>query len=525
MTRLTPQKHTISSEDDSDRDRLSKLPDDLVVRILSCMPIIDAVRTVLLRRFGNLWTLIPTINIDMSEYQKTSTTNQLRWFCYFVRHVLMLHQSLSIDRFHLCVKFYSNAQRDEVAGDIRMWFRFAFGRQAKEIKLYDLSNHHNPTYNTILPRLTSDSLVTLNLDYCRIEGEIQVKLGSLKKLSLNHVSMTNKNFQTFISGCPSLQKLVIMNLFPMKKAFDSITNMDNFRLLITESFDFPNLETLHLQTFLRGLDIINIISSVRDLTCLDPLRSMNNMLFMEKFQGVQVLRLSGYASKLCLHALQKLQKQCLQNRLKRIVLDLYDLCERCFLGIRHLMRSSKYLEELVIYTSEDFEAIIDFQKDKLSSPSVLPQLKTITVHCYGICWKSQLQLIEALLKSATVLDKLVIVPMKHRLKEAEKLEFIKHVSSFPNHILVSFQSFISGCPSLQKLVIVDLLSLTKPIFSVPNIDNSRLVLTMSLNFPNLETLYTYLRSDIRPLDITDISSVHDDIYIKYLTTRDNIKKM
>ncbi|XP_074270786.1 F-box/LRR-repeat protein At5g02910-like [Silene latifolia] len=449
---MTPKKHTSSSEDDSARDRLSKLPDDVVVHILSCMPIIDAVRTVLLRRFGNLWTLIPTINIDMTEYQKTSTTNQLGWFCYFVRHVLMLHQSLSIDRFHLCVKFYSNAQRDEVAGDIRMWFRFAFGRQAKEIKLSDLSNY-TPTYNTILPRLTSDSLVTLNLDYCRIKGEIQIKLGSLKKLSLNHVSMTNKNFQTFISGCPSLQKLVIVNLFPMKRPFDSISNIDDFRLLVTESFDFPNLETLHLQTSVRGQDIIDIISSVRDLTCPDILRSMNNMLFMEKFQGVQVLRLSGYAFKLCLHALQKLQKQCLQNRLKQIVLELYDLCESCFLGIRHLMRSSKYLEELIIYTTKasvfstyfvkvfskivsyrksDFEARIDFQKDELSSPSVLPQLKTITVHCYGICWKSQLQLIEALLKSATVLDKLVIVPKKHRLKEAEELEFIKHVSTFPS---------------------------------------------------------------------------------------------
>ncbi|XP_074270783.1 F-box/FBD/LRR-repeat protein At5g56420-like [Silene latifolia] len=137
----SPQKHKSSSEDDSDRDRLSKLPDDVVLHILSCMPIIDAVRTVLLKRFGNLWTWIPTINIDMSEYQKTSTTNQLGWFCYFVRHVLMLHQNRSIDRFHLCVKFYSNAQREEVADDIRMWSRFAFGRQAKEMRLSDLSKY------------------------------------------------------------------------------------------------------------------------------------------------------------------------------------------------------------------------------------------------------------------------------------------------------------------------------------------------------------------------------------------------
>ncbi|XP_074270788.1 putative F-box/LRR-repeat protein At5g02930 [Silene latifolia] len=423
----SPQKHTSSSEDDSDRDRLSKLPDDVVLHILSCMPIIDAVRTVLLRRFGNLWTFIPTLNIDMSEYQKTSTTNQLGWFCYFVRHVLMLHQSLSIDRFHLCVKFYSNAQRDEVADDIRMWSRFAFGRQTKEMRLSDLSNY-DANYVTIFPRLTSDFLVTLNLDYCRIEGEIQVKLGSLKKLLLNHVSMTDENFQSLISGCPSLQKLVIVDLLSLTKPIVSVPNIDNSRLVLTMSLNFPNLETLYtyLRFDIRRLDITDI-SSVRDdiyikyLTTRDnPVSTLNNILLIGKFQGVEVLRLSINASKLFLLTISNLQ--LLQNRWKRIDLELDDFCEVCLSGFRNLVRSSKYLEDITIYTTKDFKARIDLQEDEVSSPDVLPQVKTITVHCQGICWKNQLQLIEALLKSATVSDKLLIVPMKHRLGEAKELE-------------------------------------------------------------------------------------------------------
>ncbi|XP_074270776.1 FBD-associated F-box protein At4g13985-like [Silene latifolia] len=344
-----PQKRPRSSEDDSDRDRLSELPDDVVVRILACMPIIDAVRTVLLRRFGNLWTLIPTLNIDMIEYQKTSTTNQLGWFCYFVRHVLMLHQSLSIDRFHLCVKFYSNAQRDEVADDIRMWFRFAFSRQAKEIRFYDQSNY-DPTYITIFPRFASEFLVTLNLDYCRIEGEIQVKLGSLKKLSLNHVSMTHENFQRFISGCPSLQKLVIVNIFSLRKSF--------LRQVLTLSLNFLNLETLYLRFDIRHLDVTDN-PPVRDIyikylnrsTRDNPVCTMNNMLLMGKFQGVEVLRLSRNASKLFLLTIQKLK--LLQNRWKRIVLELDDFCKGCLSGFRNLVRSSKYLEDITIYTTEN----------------------------------------------------------------------------------------------------------------------------------------------------------------------------
>ncbi|XP_074270779.1 putative F-box/LRR-repeat protein At5g02930 [Silene latifolia] len=428
-----PQKRIRTSEDDSDRDRLSELPDDVVVRILACMPIIDAVRTVLLRRFGNLWTLIPTLNIDMIEYQKTSTTNQLRWFCYFVRHVLMLHQSLSIDGFYVRVKFYSDAQRDEVAGDIRMLFRFAFSKQAKEIRLTDESNY-DPTYITIFPRFASEFLVTLNLDYCRIEGEIQVKLGSLKKLSLNHVSMTDENFQSFISGCPSLQNLVIVNVFSLTKAFLHVPNIDNIRQVLTLSLNFLNLKTLYLRFDIRHLDITDI-PSIRDIyikylnlsTRNNPVCTMTNMLLMEKFQGVEVLRLSRNASKLFLLTLQNVQ--LLQNRWKRIDLELDDLCEVGLSGFRNLVRSSKYLEDITIYTTKKFKAGIDLQKE-VYCPSVLPQVKTITVHCNGICWKNQVQLIEALLKSATVSDELVIVPMKHLVGEAEELKFYKHVSSY-----------------------------------------------------------------------------------------------
>ncbi|KAK9666455.1 hypothetical protein RND81_14G186100 [Saponaria officinalis] len=48
------RKRNRCSEVDVGRDRLSEMPDEVIVHILSCMPTLDAVRTVLLRRFGNL---------------------------------------------------------------------------------------------------------------------------------------------------------------------------------------------------------------------------------------------------------------------------------------------------------------------------------------------------------------------------------------------------------------------------------------------------------------------------------------
>ncbi|XP_074270784.1 uncharacterized protein LOC141594686 [Silene latifolia] len=240
--------------------------------------------------------------------------------------------------------------------------------------------------------------------------------------------MSNESFQSFISGSPSLQKLVIVDLLSLTKPIVSVPNIDNSRLVLMMSLNFPNLETLYtyLRFDIRRLDITDISSVrydiyIKYLTTRDnPVSTMNNFLLIGKFQGVEVLRLSRNASKLFLLTIPNVQ--LLQNRWKRIDLELDNFCEVCLSGFRNLVRSSKYLEDITIYTTKDFKARIDLQEDEVSSPDVLPQVKTITVHCQGICWKNQLQLIEALLKSATVLDKLLIVPMKHRLGEAKELE-------------------------------------------------------------------------------------------------------
>ncbi|XP_074270797.1 F-box/FBD/LRR-repeat protein At5g56420-like [Silene latifolia] len=134
---LRSGKRIRSSEDDLERDRLSELPDDIILQMISCMPIIDAVRTVLLRRFGNLWTLVPTLKFDMSALsanlsQQESDHMGRRVSC-FIRNVLMLHQNLSIDRFHLLIKSDSSYETYKAAAaDITKWLSFGFDRQAEE---------------------------------------------------------------------------------------------------------------------------------------------------------------------------------------------------------------------------------------------------------------------------------------------------------------------------------------------------------------------------------------------------------
>ncbi|XP_074307644.1 F-box protein At4g09920-like [Silene latifolia] len=461
---LSTRKRKHYSEVDLGRDRLSELPDDVIVHILSFLPILDAVRTVLLRRFRNLWTLVPILNCDLYEVLKNLVPNN-QWphnevwrFNIFLRNVVALHKRSLIDKFHLHLGGDYVSGSREIGDDITRCLRFALDKQAKEIAFYDVFCQFPPTN---LPDFTSQSLVNLELQYCRIPPQLQVNLGSLKQLLLDSVTICEAGLQQFISGCPSLQELSINYIYCIKKLRFSAPNINKFSLLVFDRYenedplvlDLPNLKTLDLEidriphvldvSSVRNMYLKNII---HDLDDEDDCRMFN--IFFRKFEGAQVFQLSRKASEPFLHRLKLIDDlHLLEIRWKRLILELWVSCESCILGFYQLMRSSIHLEELIIYTSaeitsnsvfstsslcihQDLEARFDMPPLEFSSDCVMPKLKTVTLHGYVKPWNRQLHLVSFLLKAATILDKLVIVPTKHLLTRDEELEFVKYVSSF-----------------------------------------------------------------------------------------------
>ncbi|XP_074307430.1 F-box/FBD/LRR-repeat protein At5g56420-like isoform X2 [Silene latifolia] len=413
-------------KEDVGRDRISELSDDVIIHILSFLPTLDAVKTVLLRRFGNLWTLVPTLRFDIYEFQDKMYPDA-KWedydfgrFYIFIRSVLMLHQSPSVQIFSLCLAFRSEDEMFKVADDIKLWLNFALDKQAKEIIVRHISQG-SVDLNPIPANFTSQSLVILELSCCSIEPQIQVDLGSLKKLLLDHVSLTEKAFQQFIFGCPSMQELSIIE--------------PNDR--IPHIIDVSSVQVFHLK------DIMYEMEEEDDED--DP--GMFN-IFFRKFLGVKIFQLSCKASEPFLHRLDLIDDlHLLETTWKSLALELVLLCDNCLLGIYRLMRSLKHLEELIIYTTEettvssvcstsslciheDSEASLYTPPFELPSDYVMPKLKTVTLHGLVKPWNRQLQLVEFLLKTAIILDKLVIAPSKRVLTEGEELEFVKHVSSF-----------------------------------------------------------------------------------------------
>ncbi|KAK9666457.1 hypothetical protein RND81_14G186300 [Saponaria officinalis] len=432
------RKRNRCSEADVGHDRLSEMPDEVIVRILSCMPTLDAVRTVLLRRFGNLWTLVPTLKFREADFKLDNY--EFEQFNIFIRNVLMLHKRLSIDTFHLHTDPWEYFDSKDV-DDVKIWLRFALGRQAKEIEFHTLCD------DPFLPNFISQSLVRLTLHGCSIDPQLQVTLTSLKKLSLESVSLCEEAFQQFISGCPSLQELLIVNPYGIQNLSFSAPNIDKLSLVHNELYevenlmvDTRNLKSLYLNVY--SLPVIIDVSSVRDLHIKDFFGDRNYFdkddelntkikMFLGKCNDVEVFRLSRDASGQFLDAIESL---CLsQNRWKCVVLELEMFAKDYLLGIYQLMRSLKHLEELIIYSKYQYRgASTVLIPAEFSSPCVMPKLRSVTLHVYAKPWDRWLQLVQFVLRSAACLEKLVIVPNNkyYQLTTSEELEFVKLVSSF-----------------------------------------------------------------------------------------------
>ncbi|ESQ47209.1 hypothetical protein EUTSA_v10027812mg [Eutrema salsugineum] len=171
-------------------DRISQLPDDLLVKMLSFVPTQVAVSTsILSKRWNCLWMWLP--NLDYSSRFCCGEGSAGLW--EFINKNLPLHRAPVIESLRLDLISRNPLFNPE---DIKRWVEIAVSHSVRELNItYDSDN------GNIFPSsfYTCKSLVDVPSTVC---------LPSLKTLELESVAYPNQeSLQRLLSICPVLEEL------------------------------------------------------------------------------------------------------------------------------------------------------------------------------------------------------------------------------------------------------------------------------------------------------------------------------
>ncbi|KAH0872646.1 hypothetical protein HID58_070008 [Brassica napus] len=187
-------KRARSTNPPSEVDRLSSLPDCLILQVFLNLPTKDVVKTsVLSTRWTTLWKDVPGLDLDTEDFNIHET------FVSFVDNFLERNRGLSIHRFKLT---YDSSYAEE-PGLVNRWVDTAARLKVEHLDLSDVVCDQDLMMNPTV--YTCSSLVSLRLVGMSLPSPERVSLPFLKDIVLIVVEYTNRwALEKLISQCPSL---------------------------------------------------------------------------------------------------------------------------------------------------------------------------------------------------------------------------------------------------------------------------------------------------------------------------------
>ncbi|CAI9091803.1 OLC1v1026918C1 [Oldenlandia corymbosa var. corymbosa] len=299
-----PKCEKSGTEEMSSIDRISNLPDSILLHILSFLPTKAVAATgVLSKRWKLLWTSFPCFDFDDSDYKAG--------FISAVNTIMLQHYSGSIQKFRIkCKTFY--------CVDVEPWIKKAILRNVQELDLH----FDSVTMMFKLPRntFTSKTLVVLKL---RSEGvTITVPwaayMPNLKILELDSVRyQDDESLSDLISCCLVLESLTILrswndNVGKLRIHSSTLKSLkvhpggeyyedERNRVIRDEvalDINSPVLQYLDIKDCFSGSLLISNIGSLNNanLEVHNFLSCQSLIKCFEAFQNVKFLSLAGGVS-------------------------------------------------------------------------------------------------------------------------------------------------------------------------------------------------------------------------------------
>ncbi|KAA8524482.1 hypothetical protein F0562_010905 [Nyssa sinensis] len=449
-----------TSHEEEQMDRISTLPESVISHILSFLPTKDAVKTILVPGFGNLWTCAHNLSFDHCSYHvcgEVDYDNGPEYnerFLNLIRHVLLLHQTSTIQKFHLKFEFSLFWSLDEegdddflyaskekrMADEITTWIYFVMRRKVKFLDLDLLGcgiNEAGCSYNLPNVVLNNDYLIKLNLAGFAIRSHGQINLKSLGTILLKRVFLNDKIMGEILNGCPLLEELSLEKCYGLGKL--NITNPNTKNLIVIHGFreswleiSCPNIKSLKIAGSIDYVYLKNA-SSVIDTSvyfshsfkcaCKD---CREVRLLFKKLSRSRIFTPCTWCI-LVLTIWKFTNFPCPFFYWRSLVLNV-SLTKWHLPGISSLLRNSPYLETLTMYIcpgcydifkgddqlwiqAYDFDDVNYWNSQEANFTCLTHHLKTIMIYGY-ITEPYVIELVEFLLKRATVLEKMVFSTSK-----------------------------------------------------------------------------------------------------------------
>ncbi|XP_050289048.1 putative F-box protein At1g49610 isoform X2 [Quercus robur] len=222
-----------------EEDRISTLPDSILLTILSSLCTKDAVRTgVLSKRWAYLWTFVPSLRF--TDYYLRHAAD----YASFVDNVLLLHRASKLTNFSVEVEY-----NPELKPRVDLWVRFATTAKVDQLSLLLSSCFYKLPQHLYANEFVSE----LDFRACEIKPNGLVRWSSLKRLCLWNVALPKDVLNQVLLGSPRLEFLEL-------RSCDKFNRLDivseSLKKLVMDSYCEDGLELEIVAPKIESLEII-----------------------------------------------------------------------------------------------------------------------------------------------------------------------------------------------------------------------------------------------------------------------------